>query len=226
MSTVPEGGTGERSRPVVVFDFDGTLTRPDTFRLFLTQIQTPRSIVSAFVRHAPSVAMALRGGRYRDRAKELVCADLLGGVSDQLAQDVAHRTAGIILETALRQDCVARLSWHLSEGHRVIVVSVSFEAYVKPVMAELGVHEVIATRWEVGENGLLTGRFAGVNVRGPAKAELLTHHLGGMTRIGAAYGNTQGDAALLAMAVYPVWIRRWRSISPIDLLLEKSIAGN
>jgi phosphatidylglycerophosphatase C len=213
-----ESGTPGRPlpdrQPLAVFDFDGTITKPDTFRIFLRQVRSRRAIAGAFLRHGPSIAMALRGGRHRDRAKERVCFDLLGGLSEEEVGTAAKRTVRMILDWALREDSVSRLLWHLTAGHRVIVVSASFEAYVKPVMASLGVTEVIATRWEVGPTGVLTGKFDGVNVRGAAKATLLVAYLGGPSTVDVAYGNTKGDAALLAMAEHPVWIRRWRSLGP------------
>ena len=54
----------------------------------------------------------------------------------------------------------------------------------------------------------LTGRFEGANVRGEAKVDLLTDHLGGTCALEYAYGNSSGDVAMLAEAKNPVWIGR------------------
>lgn len=219
-SSLASGGR----HPLVVFDFDGTLTRPDIFRLFMRQIRSRRFIAMSLVGHMPSLLMALRGGGARDRAKERLCIRLLGGLREEKVQAAADRTAQIVLRTALRRDTTARLRWHLASGHRVIVISASFEAYVKPVMAALGVHEVIATKWEIDPStGSLTGRLAGVNVRGAAKVRLLEEYLDHRPcRVDVAYGNSQGDAALLAVAERAVWVRRRRPIgsAPTDLLVS------
>ena len=63
---------------MVAFDFDGTITSQDTLRLFLTRIRGPRDLASSFVRHAPRLGLALQGGAARDRAKRLICMDVLG----------------------------------------------------------------------------------------------------------------------------------------------------
>ncbi len=200
-------------RPVAVFDFDGTLTDRDGFRLFLRQVATRRQLVGAFLRHAPSLLAALRGGARRDRAKERVCGNLLGGRPVEEVEGAARRTASLLLGSGLRPDTVARLRRHVAEGHRVIVVSASFEAYVRPVASALGVDEVIATRWEVGPAGSLTGRLAGPNVRGPMKATLLSERLGGSTVVDVANGDSRGDVELLEMASTAIWVGR-RPVRP------------
>lgn len=201
---------------LVVFDFDGTLTRPDIFRLFLRQLHTRRRIAVGFLRHLHRLVPAvIRGGTARDRAKERLCTTLLGGLSETGARSAAERTAQMVLGSCLRGEVAERLRWHIGSGDRVIVVSASFEAYVRPVMAALGVHEVIATRWEVDpRTGSLTGRIAGPNVRGMAKVRLLQEHIADAPCVvDVAYGNSQGDAALLATATHPVWVRRYRRLA-------------
>jgi phosphatidylglycerophosphatase C len=127
----------------------------------------------------------------------------------QEADAACERTALVIQKSLMREDTVARLRWHQNQLHRVIVVSASFEGYVRPVAASLGVEEVIATKWEIDPaDDTLTGRFDGPNVRGNAKVECITHHIGRPCDLDYAYGNTSGDAAMLARARNPVWVRR------------------
>ncbi len=193
---------------MVAFDFDGTITKKDTLRLFLTRICSPQRIVGTFLRHAPQVALALQGGKARDRAKALVCLDLLGGLTREHAERAAAETARLVLRSWIRADTDARIRWHRAEGHRIIVVSASFEAYVKLVAADLGIDEVIATKWEVDARDVLTGRLDGMNVRGQAKVDLIADHLHGPCLLEYAYGNSSGDTAMLSQARYPVWVGR------------------
>jgi phosphatidylglycerophosphatase C len=201
--------SGPDRRPVVAFDFDGTITSKDTLRLFLTRIRSRRELAGTFLRHAPHVALALQGGRARDRAKALICLDVLGGLTRAEAEGAAAETAGVVERSFIRTDASARIRWHQAAGHRVIVVSASFEAYVKIVAANLGIDEVLATKWEVDPaNDVLTGRLAGANVRGDAKVDLIAGHLAGPCNLAYAYGNSSGDTAMLATAMHPVWVGR------------------
>lgn len=195
-------------RAVVAFDFDGTITRRDTMLLFLTAVRSRPAVARVFLRRSPQLLMALRGGSGRDRAKRLVSSDILGGLTREEAEAAARYTAGVVGRSLVRSDTAARLLQHQQAGHRVVVVSASFEAYVEPVVRQLGVHEVIATRWEVDQEGILTGGLAGPNVRGPAKVDLLAGLLGDEFRLDYAYGNSGGDSAMLARAHNPVWVGR------------------
>ncbi len=195
-------------RPVVAFDFDGTITRRDTMLLFLTAVRSRPIVARVFVRRSPQLLRALSGGVARDRAKRLVCQDLLAGLTSHEAEAAARQTARRIELSLIRPDTSARLGWHQQEGHRVIVVSASFELYVRQVAGSLGVHEVIATRWEVDDSGVLTGRLVGQNVRGAAKVDLLAKLLGDDFRLEYAYGNSSGDTAMLDRARHPVRVGR------------------
>jgi phosphatidylglycerophosphatase C len=193
----------------VAFDFDGTITRKDTLRLFLTRVRQPRELATTFVRHAPQLGLALQGGAARDRAKQLICMDVLGGLDRREAEAAASETAQTVQRSLIRPDAESRIRWHQAEGHRIIVVSASFEAYVALVAASLGIDEVIATRWEVDpETDTLTGRLDGLNVRGEAKVTLLEKHLGGRCDLAYAYGNSSGDTAMLGRAEHPVRVGR------------------
>jgi phosphatidylglycerophosphatase C len=208
-------------RPVVAFDFDGTITTKDTLRLFLTRIRGHRELATTFARHAPQLGMALRGGAARDRAKQLICMDVLGGLRLDRAEAAASETADAVRHHLIRPDAEARIRWHRAQGHRIIVVSASFQAYVAPVAASLGIEEVIATRWEVdSESGVLTGRLDGLNVRSEAKVTLLEDLLGGPCRLAYAYGNSSGDTAMLARAEHPVRVAR----RPIPALADEPSA--
>ncbi len=207
--TAESSAAADAARSVVAFDFDGTITSKDTLRLFLTRIRGPWDLASTFIRHAPQLGLALRGGSARDRAKQLICMDVLGGLDRRVAEAAASETAELVRRSLIRPDAEARIRWHRAEGHRIIVVSASFEAYVALVAAALGVDEVIATRWEVDPaTDTLTGRLDGLNVRGEAKVTLLDEHLGRRCDLAYAYGNSAGDTAMLARAEIPVRVGR------------------
>lgn len=119
-----------------------------------------------------------------------------------------RRFAGRILRSRLRRDMLERLRWHIAQGHETVLVSASLEAYLVPLAEEIGVDHVIAVRLEADAEGRLTGAMVGGNVRGPAKAEFLSSWLGDDRAEIWAYGDSEGDRELLAMADHPVWVGR------------------
>jgi phosphatidylglycerophosphatase C len=87
------------------------------------------------------------------------------------------------------------------------LVSASLEVYLAPLGDRLGFDGVLATSLQVGNDGLLTGRLKGANVRRAEKAARLRGWLD--ARPGEArhelwaYGDSVGDRELLAMADHP-----------------------
>lgn len=199
---------GDSSRPVVAaFDLDGTLTTRDCVTPFLRRVAGRALARRIAVRPLAFATAAAR--RDRDRLKELATQALAG--LDAAA--VAHEGAAFAddVRTAwLREDVLARLRAHQERGHATVIVSASYEAYVTPLGALLGVDGTLATRLEQDGAGRLTGRLDGPNCRGPEKVMRLRAWLERAGLDGAvlwAYGDSDGDRELLALAVHPVWVR-------------------
>jgi len=191
---------------VAAFDVDGTLTTRDCLTPFLVQTAGVR-LVPALARHPATVVGAL-ARRDRDHLKEVVCRTLRGLDADALAE-VGERYAGRIAERWLRDDVVARLDRHRALGHVTVLASASLEPYLIPLARRLSVDGVICTRLERGSDGRLTGRLEGANCRGAEKARRLDEWLRERGLESAtlwAYGDSAGDAELLARADHPVWV--------------------
>jgi phosphatidylglycerophosphatase C len=194
---------------VAVFDFDGTLTRGDTLLPFLRRAGGGLPLLVALL--AGSVRFGLAPARARrDRAKEAVLARVLAGEPLERLASVAEAYAVHLVGRRLLPSTRRRLEWHRRSGHAVVVVSASPELYVSPVGRRLGVDAVLGTRLEVGDDGRLTGRLAGPNCRGPEKAARLRAWLGPGPAELWCYGDSAGDAELLALADHPVRVRRRR----------------
>jgi phosphatidylglycerophosphatase C len=192
-------------RPVVAaFDVDGTLTTEDCVVPFLRRAAGWR-LAATLARQPLSVGRAL-ARRDRDRLKELACAALAGKDGEALERLGATFAAGFVTPR-LRPDTVARLRRHRELGHTVILASASLEEYLGPLGQTLGIDGVVCTRLERDTYGLLTGRLLGANCRGPEKARRVRAWISDAGLEGAvlwAYGDSPGDAELLAAADRPV----------------------
>ncbi len=118
-----------------------------------------------------------------------------------------------VYEGGLRGEVVESLRGHVDAGDTVVLVSASFEVYLRPLAELLGVHDVLAVRLEVDSNGVLTGRLDGPNCRGPEKVvrlhEWLDRNAGGRRAVHlSAYGDSRGDRELLADADEAHWVGR------------------
>jgi len=194
------------SRPVVAaFDFDGTLTRGGSVWPYLSAMAGPVKVFLAGLVVSPKLVWAaLVGGGAADRAKEALFTRTLAGMD---ATELEGRST-VFGEAHYRRhgrgDVRARLEWHRSQGHSIVIVSASPVMYVGAIATALGADGVLATRLESDGEGRITGRYDGGNCRGQEKATRLAGWIDSHVRPGSgdepfvwAYGNSAGDLQLL-----------------------------
>lgn len=208
------------TRPVTVvaFDFDETLTRRDTVVPFLRRLAGDRGLALGLMTRSHRLApAALR--RNRDALRALATEHVFRGRPIREVEAHAREFGDQIVAAGLRPDTTGRLAWHRDAGHRVVIVSASYEQYVRIVGDHLGVDAVLATRLEV-QSERCTGRLLGPNCRGPEKVARLRAWLSdeglGLDDVSLwAYGDSPGDRELLAASQHPHWVRRpLDSVSP------------
>ena len=195
---------------VAAFDFDETLTRRDTVVPFLRRLAGDRGLALGLLARSHRMAPAAMR-RNRDALRAMATDQVFRGRPSADVEAHARDYGDQIYAVGLRPDTVARLAWHREAGHRVVIVSASYEQYVHVVGAHLGVDAVLATRLEV-ESDRCTGRLLGANCRGPEKLTRLMRWLTdeGHSRDDVtlwAYGDSPGDRELLAAADHPHWVR-------------------
>jgi phosphatidylglycerophosphatase C len=206
--------TPDRSeRPsIAAFDVDGTLTTADCVVPFLRRTVGTSTLVRRMLRTPVSLTRAgVR--RDRDALKAASAAATFRGLPIELVQADAQLFAREVHDRLLRPEVVQSLHDHAAAGHTVLLVSASFEVYLRPLAELLGAHDVLAVRLEVGDDGILTGRLEGPNCRGPEKVvrlhDWLDRHAGGRAAVHlTAYGDSRGDRELLADADEAHWFGR------------------
>jgi phosphatidylglycerophosphatase C len=196
----------EATRTVAAFDFDGTLTRRDSLVPFLARVAGWPRTLAALARHSPSIARVVIGKADRDATKERLLVHILAGRSLTEVATVGRAYGAELVARRLRPNVRERLAWHQREGHEVLIVSATLDVYLDEVARRLDVAHLLCTVLEVDDTGRCTGRLAGGNCRGPEKAERLRAYLGDATVTVWAYGDSAGDAEMLAIADHPVRI--------------------
>lgn len=195
---------------VAAFDFDATLTRRDTVVPFLRRLAGDRGLALGLLARSHRLAPAAMR-RNRDALRAMATEQVFRGRPIADVEALARDFGDEIFAVGLRPDTAARLQWHREAGHRIVIVSASYEQYVRVVGEHLGVDAVLATRLEV-EAGRCTGRLEGPNCRGPEKLVRLRgwldeHGLAPDDVALWAYGDSSGDRELLAAADHPHWVR-------------------
>jgi len=189
-------------RPLVAFDFDGTLTCKDSFTAFLAWRAGPVRWAAGLARLAPAAAAYL-GHRDRGRVKAAVVREFLKGEARLDLEREAQAFATEQARALLRPDALRVWRRWQSYGARLVIVTASPEPIVAPVARGLGADLLIATRLVFDTEGRLTGELDGPNCRGAEKVRRLREAFGDDVRLEAAYGDTSGDTEMLALADEP-----------------------
>ena len=190
----------EGKKEIYAFDFDGTLTRRDSFIAFLCHARQTRRVVAWLALHAPLLAAAKLGLYPAGKAKERVFAHFFAGTSERDYEECGMAFAARN-RALLRPAGIRAVGKAVEDGATVLIVSASQRQWVAPFFAEYGsAVTVVATEPEI-RNGRLTGRFATPNCKGAEKVRRIlglfpdreSYRL-------TSFGDSRGDREMLAMA--------------------------
>ena len=187
-------------RKVAVFDFDGTITKRDTFLPFLLSYGSGKIIRSAF-----KTALQRKKGNFRNTLKANALREIFAGypIERFLNDGMAYAES---LHNKFRKGTLDHIAGHKAQGHILVMVTASLASYTRPIGSLLGFDHVIGVELEA-EAEFLTGEIKGNNVRGSEKARLLKEWLGEEEVEVWGYGNSRGDREMLAMADHRIWVK-------------------
>lgn len=190
---------------VAAFDFDGTMSTRDTFLPFLLLAFGRVRVLHALAPLVGEALGVLLGRSSRDAFKTKLIARLFPGASVSALEACGKRHAEAVRRRWLRPGALERIAWHRAQGHRLVLVSASLEPYLRYLAEDLGFDDLLCTRLN-HQNGHCDGRMNGGNCRGAEKVHRLKALLGDLSTIELyAYGDSDGDREMLAIATYPAY---------------------
>lgn len=189
-------------KPIVAaFDFDGTITKRDTFIPFALFVVGLKKWLRVLIRLIPSAALFLFRAISRKELKERALTLFFKGMPYKDLQKQADEFAKELLPRFVKKKALKTLEWHQEQGHKIVIISASPELYLIPWARPLKIDNVIASRLEVDDGKKITGRLVGLNCRGAEKVRRLKELMGGEKNYELyAYGDSQGDRELLSFA--------------------------
>lgn len=214
---------------IAFFDFDGTMAKGDSLLGFVAFVRGKKRLYwGLFSRCFILIGYAL-GLISNTKAKQAVMRYFFANMDYKEFLQECERFCPD-LESRLKPAALARLQWHKDRGDVVVMVSASFEEYLAPLCAKLGM-ECIGTRLaaqtqnkdsrggdsscglesQAGsekvdsrlESTFLSGEFATPNCYGEQKVVRIKarYDLSSYEEI-YAYGDSKGDTAMLALATH------------------------
>lgn len=184
---------------LALFDFDGTITKSDSFFRFIRfVVGNTRSVIGGIVL-SPILLVYKLKLMPNYKAKQKVISWFFKGMSEETFLAMARDFSLVHIDEIIRDDAMKKIAWHKRQGHKVIVVSASLECWLLPWTQKHGL-ELLATKLEI-KNNEVTGKLLGKNCYGQEKVNRIkeVYDIKKYDYI-YAYGDSRGDKEMLSLA--------------------------
>ena len=182
---------------LVLFDFDGTITRSDTLFSFTRNSVSPVRYLFGLLMLSPVLVLHKFGVIASQPTKEIFLSWFFNGtpLNDFNAKGKLYTKA---IEIITRAQAARQILDHQKQGHRIVVVSASAENWIGPWAASHNL-ELLCTKLQVAD-GKITGKIEGQNCNGPEKVNRIKSYLrlDDYDKI-IVYGDSKGDREMLAL---------------------------
>ena len=191
-----------QEKVIAFFDFDGTLTKSDSFWHFLRYGSTPLKFATAVLILSPLLVRFKLGLISNLEAKPKVLKFFFEGMDCERFTEICCSFAKEKLPELLVEERVQLLKDHQNKGHMVCLVSASIADYLKPWCEQMNIG-LLATKMK-NVNGRFHAEYEYPNCWGPEKAKRIkeAYNLTEYEQV-FAYGNSRGDKEMLELADYP-----------------------
>ena len=186
-------------KKLILFDFDGTLTKGDSMFAFIAFAKGDAALWSSLILLSPWLVMQKLGLYPAEKAKQKLLAYHFKGDRKEYLEEQGKAFATRRLPAMFRDIALEKLHFHRSKGHEVWIVTASLDMWVGPWAQQQGL-PYLATQAEYVD-GKYTGEFSTPNCNGPEKVRRIQEVLNkeDFERV-YAYGDSKGDKEMLAFA--------------------------
>ncbi|OGR11074.1 MAG: hypothetical protein A2097_07710 [Desulfobacula sp. GWF2_41_7] len=185
---------------LAIFDFDGTITRRDSFFPFLVFCFGYYQVFRVGITMLPVLIMYKLKLISNSKAKEIVFENFFKGMPQKDFNQLCRRYSLKKISPMVRIKALEKIIRHKTGGDKVIVISASVENWIRPWADSQGIDEVIGTTVEIKDR-VLTGKFKMPNCHGKEKVRRLVETYKNLDSYYIfAYGDSRGDKELLAIS--------------------------
>ena len=183
---------------ILLFDFDGTITKQDTLIEIAKFSTSYTSFLMKFVLLIPSMIFMKLRLISNQKGKEIFLKQYFGSSSEDSFNKICTDFSNNHVPKLIRPLALKKIKEEVENGNAVYIVSASPENWIKP-WAEKHTLQVISTKLKF-ENDRLSG-IEGINCNGEEKVRRIREeiNLDGYSKV-IAFGDTEGDLPMLALA--------------------------
>lgn len=193
-------------KPVAFFDFDGTITRHDTFVAFGKYALGKGKFYRKTLLTSPFILLWKLGLISNSAAKQKFFKLMFKGMPKRMFDSICDGFK-VKIESDLRSYIMQKIMEHKASGHLVVIVSASITDWIKPWAQDNGIDKVIATEVRIDRDDRLTGEFSTPNCYGREKVERIKSEYGDLTEVESyGYSDSNADKPMLGFVNHPYMV--------------------
>lgn len=188
------------SNTLVLFDFDGTLTKHDTFIQFVFFAKGKPKAITGYFLFSPHIFLYYTKLLSGTTLKQKMTAFYFNGEKEEVLRSSGEQfIQKLESDGQFKNDLLQKLNGYKKNGAEVCVVSASLDIWIKPFCEKYQVN-YLCTELQF-ENGTYNGNFKTPNCNNEEKAVRIkkAYDLSEYSTI-IAFGNSSGDKAMFALA--------------------------
>lgn len=184
---------------LALFDFDGTITKNDSFLMFIRFAFGDTYFMLGIIALAPHLLAYKLKLIPNYVAKQKMISFFFKGMKKDKFNSLATIYSKNHIDKIVKKTALNRLNWHKKKGHKVVIVSASIENWLRPWCKKNKI-DLLATKIEV-KNDILTGNLSSKNCFASEKVTRIKkkYNLCQYELI-YGYGDSKGDNEMLALA--------------------------
>lgn len=208
---------------LALFDFDGTVTRSDTWTPFMRFAVRPARMLAARALLGPVVVGYRLGMVSASQGRQMAARVGFQGENVAGVRRLGVEYATAVLPGTVRERALERIAWHKSQGDHVVIVSASLDVYLGPWCERRGL-DYICTRLEE-HDGRLTGRYIEGDCTAREKVRRIRDRYDlARYEIVYGYGDSGEDREMLELAHRKFY--RWQQILSWDQVTSYAHPGD
>ncbi|CAM4497068.1 MAG: hypothetical protein LEGION0403_FIIPPAGN_01712 [Legionella sp.] len=189
------------NQTIALFDFDGTITKKSTTTPFLKFISGHTFLLKLLTK-LPSLISYHCHFSELDQLNNVIAHTFFKGVPREHLYQAGEHFSNQIIPSLVKETALERLKWHQEQGHYCILATAAFNVYIDYWANVSGFDAIVSTQIDFNSHDVASGTIHGQSCNGAEKLTRVLEIIGNEPRLIYAYGDSSGDAEMLAYATH------------------------
>lgn len=189
------------NQAIALFDFDGTITKKSTTTPFLKCL-SGRTFLLKLLTKIPSLISYHCHFSSLDQLNNIIASTFFKGLTREHLYQTGEHFSNQIIPSLVKKTALERLKWHQDQGHYCILATAAFNIYIDYWAKISGFDAIASTQIHFDSQDVASGTIQGQSCYGAEKLKRVLDLIGSEPRLIYAYGDSSGDAEMLAYATH------------------------